>query len=286
MPNRKYVSEFALNMIGTHRSLLQQKDLQWFIDSGIEEEYPSHIYMITRHPRICIDDKSVKVSKDIIEMCFKIQRQDTFEFQKYKFHNEFGTDEIEFQCPYPHSEFIFYTKQHEKIFYGKSALLWAFIKNDFKLEVLYIGQSYGKQGERTAPNRLLCHSTLQSIYADSICSHPDKEIWIILWHFEPLTICSFDGRHKVYEATFEQDKEHMYTVLNKLITEQQMINFTEAALIKYFKPFYNDKFKYNFPNQAHKTYAECYDIDLNAVIVELQTDEVFCKLWSEGVESN
>ena len=135
-------------------------------------------------------------------------------------------------------------------------------------------------------NRLLCHSTLQSIYADSICSHPDKEIWIILWHFEPLTICSFDGRHKVYEATFEQDKEHMYTVLNKLITEQQMINFTEAALIKYFKPFYNDKFKYNFPNQAHKTYAECYDIDLNAVIVELQTDEVFCKLWSEGVESN
>ena len=55
------------------------------------------------------------------------------------------------------------------------------------------------------------------------------------------------------------------------ITEQQQINFTEAALVRYFK------------HPAHKTYSQCYDLDLNAVNVELQTEEIMCRLWSPSV---
>jgi hypothetical protein len=66
------------------------------------------------------------------------------------------------------------------------------------------------------------------------------------------------------------------------INEQQKINFTEAALIRYFEPPYNKVYKDSFPNPAHVTYTECYDLDVNAVCIELQTFEKanFC-LYSE-----
>ena len=82
----------------------------------------------------------------------------------------------------------------------------------------------------------------------------------------------------------EEDSEHIATVLSTKITEQQEINFTEAALIRYFQPPYNKTYKDSFPNPAHVTYSECYDIDLNMVNIEVQTEEVKARLWSEAVQ--
>ncbi len=65
-------------------------------------------------------------------------------------------------------------------------------------------------------------------------------------------------------------------------TEKQRINFTEAALIRTFLPKYNKEYKDTFPNPAHKSYSECYDLDLNAIIVETDTSHVRRWLYSEG----
>ncbi|MCK5171805.1 MAG: hypothetical protein KAR47_00325, partial [Planctomycetes bacterium] len=73
-------------------------------------------------------------------------------------------------------------------------------------------------------------------------------------------------------------------VTNTDITEQQQVNFTEAALIRYFQPPYNKIYKNSFPDPAHSTYSECYDIDLNMVCVEVQTEDLMLRLWSEHVE--
>ena len=54
-------------------------------------------------------------------------------------------------------------------------------------------------------------------------------------------------------------------------------------MIRYFQPEYNKIFKDTFPNPAHKTYAECYDLDINSVAVELNTEDSYCRLWSEAV---
>jgi hypothetical protein len=95
---------------------------------------------------------------------------------------------------------------------------------------------------------------------------------------------SFDGSVEDYGSTDEEDKAHIRRVLNEPLTEQQMINFTEAALIKYFQPEYNKLFKDSFPNPAHSTYSECYDIDLNTVSVEFNTEALHFQLWSAAVE--
>ena len=78
----------------------------------------------------------------------------------------------------------------------------------------------------------------------------------------------------------------MSKVLTTPITEKQRIGFTEAALIKYFLPEFNDKFKKNFPSRKDGTYTECYDLDLNAVVVELDTSDIKSHLWTSTVDAN
>jgi hypothetical protein len=48
---------------------------------------------------------------------------------------------------------------------------------------------------------------------------------------------------KQYGTTTEEDDEHIDSVLGTEITEQQQINFTKAALIRYFDPEYNVLFR-------------------------------------------
>lgn len=68
------------------------------------------------------------------------------------------------------------------------------------------------------------------------------------------------------------------------MSDQQFVSFTEAALIKYFQPEYNKTFKNIFPSPAHLTYKDCYELDLNMIAIEIQTENVMCRLWSQHVE--
>jgi hypothetical protein len=152
------------------------------------------------------------------------------------------------------------------------------------LEVLYVGQAYGKEGGRTAPDRLKNHETLLAIYAELAANAPEDEIWLALLSFEPpITIMSFDGwQQHPTEVTGNADLAHMFNMLENPISERHRVCFAEAALIRHFQPKYNDKFKYNFPNPAHETYSECYDLDLNAVAVEIHFEELRHRLYSSA----
>ncbi|TKG97822.1 hypothetical protein FC678_26315, partial [Peribacillus simplex] len=44
----------------------------------------------------------------------------------------------------------------------------------------------------------------------------------------------------------------------ELIRKKQEINFTEAALIRYFQPKYNDIMKYRFPSRTHTEYSDLF----------------------------
>ena len=164
------------------------------------------------------------------------------------------------------------------------------VKIDFlDLKVLYIGQSYGVEGARTAPDRLKSHSTLQGIYAEAITNNPDSEIWLALASFNQINITMIDGRTKFSKEELAADDERRPKIIDKLnwegINEQQKINFTEAALIKYFQPKYNVVYKNSFPNPAHKTYLECYELDINSVAIEMQTAEMInCCMYSDIIE--
>jgi hypothetical protein len=273
-------------MFGTYKVLLQQDHIDRLENGGFDSTHPCHIYMVMRRPRIMLDPDSIKFEEKTISGAFNIQKGNSLEPHTFSVPNFLGASKLRIECLYPHTEFSIYDELDNKLSSGKVAFLiasfgefWRFLS----LEVLYIGQSFGVEGARTAPERLKNHSTLQGIYAEAIRRSPDQEIWLLLWSFEQLLYMSFDGRQDTYGTSLDEDDAHIHQVLKTGITEQQQINFTEAALIRYFEPEYNKLFKDSFPSPAHKTYSECYDLDINFVAVELQTEDIMCQLWSPKV---
>lgn len=269
-------------MFGEYYVLLQQDQLENPQTTQFGD-YPCHIYMIARRPRIMLDPKSIKFGEKIVTGNFNIQRGENLESHTFSVPNNMGTSKVKIDCPYPYTEFFMYDFEGKELSKGKSALLitsFGIFWELLSLEILYIGQSYGSEGDRTALERLKNHSTLQGIYSEAIRRSPDKEIWLLLWNFETHLITAFDPTQDTYATTNEEDNIHINKVLTTGITEQQQINFAEAALIRYFQPEYNVLFKNSFPNPAHKTYSECYDLDINFLAVELQTYDILTQIWS------
>ena len=271
------------------RVLIQQEHLD---DEEINKafaENPCHIYAIARRPRIILDPDSVAISATTLKGELRVQTGFGFESFPFTISHSFGTADISFSCPFPHTAFTMSAPDGRSIL-AKTAVLPAYVsevkipQQYLDLEVLYIGQSYGVEGARTAPVRLKSHSTLQGIYSEALQRSPDKEIWLLLMSFHPpIMLTTFDGISKTYGTSMDEDDAHIEQVLSGGVTEQQQINFTEAALIKYFQPPYNSIYKDHFPNPAHQTYSQCYDLEINAVSVELQTDDLGFQLWSEAV---
>lgn len=289
---RRLPTEFAINMNLEKFMILQQSELEFVNEKNyFDENNPCHLYFICKRPRITINPKRFKVTKKYIRLTFNVQRQDEFETKEYKFTNTFKRDDIKIKSDYPNNIFQLYTDEEILVDAKVAPFLQSLISEKYlDLEVLYIGQSYGVDGARTAPDRLKSHSTLQGIYSEAISKNPDSEIYIALASFSQINIMMMDGRTKFTEEELENDKVRMKKVNDRLnwegISEQQKINFTEAALIKYFQPRYNIIYKDSFPNPAHKTYTECYELDINAVCIELQTFEMInCCLYSEAVNA-
>ena len=182
MTTRKYVSEFGLLSVAGYRFLLQQDRL----DQIAEMEIRPHIYFIARRPRIMLDEASVRFTGAEVSGVFLIQRGLEVERHPFVAKNILGTEDLTIQCPYPHTEFAIRDRSGTVISSGKVALLMADIHPKFwqflNLEVLYIGQAYGAEGERGAHVRLASHSTLQNIYAEAIRKSSDHEIWLVLLH--------------------------------------------------------------------------------------------------------
>lgn len=285
MATRKYYSEFGLYMSSVYKVLLQQDGIPELDKMPEVKEYPCHIYIICRRPRITLDPNEFVATPELIKCRFNVQRLGKIEHHDVMVPNYLSEFPVRLNCPYPHTEFSILNVNDQVISRGKVALLAQHqpeLQHLLNLEVLYIGQSYGDEGSRTAPDRLISHSTLQRIYAELIKNSPDQEVWITVWSFEEVLIMNFDGREPT-ELSDDEDDAHTEKVIATAISEQQRINFTEAALIKYFESQYNTIFKGVFPNPAHTTYSECYEIDLNVIGIEIETEDIGCQLWSPKV---
>lgn len=254
------------------------------------EENPCNIYFILRRPRISADPDYLKVGKDFIEMKYFIHVEN--ERLERILRIPFGEhpSDLIMETEYPHNFVKFKDKEGNINGYKLAVLVDETHKRigpkedllDF--EVLYIGQAFGKDGKRTALDRLSSHSTLQKIYSEAMSRNPDSEIWIMLASFEQNKITTMNGMVNMPPENDMEDKERAVKFLNQEneFSEKQIINFTEAALIKTFLPQYNKEYKDSFPNPSHSSYSECYDLDVNSIVVETDTRESRRWLYSSN----
>ncbi|AGQ92287.1 hypothetical protein M634_11105 [Vibrio parahaemolyticus O1:Kuk str. FDA_R31] len=288
MVERKYFTELAVSFSSMGTMLLHPKNIK-----GIEtqsEEYRDiadncHIYLIAKRPRVTFVPDSIEVGEGKTSGLLRYLDKGKERVIKFSFNGEANADVIKIS-DYPHNE-ISFIKNGKRIFSGPAHLL-SLISNEISdpsirdLEVVYVGMSYAN-GKRSAKDRLLSHSTLQSVLSDLNHDEPDTEALIIMAEFTPQqTMISFDGSNN--GPSVEDDRDVVQDINRQLndITKKQQICLIEASLIRYFEPYYNDKYKKYFPVESQKILKEMYEIDFSGITVELNTEILRCRLFSEN----
>jgi hypothetical protein len=144
--------------------------------------------------------------------------------------------------------------------------------------------SFG-DGDRSAKDRLLSHSTLQQVLADLTAESPDSEALVIMVEYvAPKAMISFDGHDMSLRDRPDRDAMADLQQVQNSITEELQIRLIEAGLIRYFRPRYNDKYKQHFPSSTQKILDEVYRIDLQALVVEIDTEDIKSRLFSPARE--
>lgn len=253
---------------------------------------PCNIYFILRRPKVTVDPDSIKINGKKAEFNLLLHLNGQIDVISLVVEFKHASSKIESFTQYPYNILAFRDQRNALMVARPSSLIDSDLvlnnteTEDLDYEILYIGQAYGKDGNRTAFDRLAKHETLQKIYSHSLTSYPDSDIWIMLADFSqqsmllsaPLDLVKPNEADKKIE---DEKVKHMFDNNGISITEKQRINFIEAGLIKYFEPEYNQKFKGNFPSSRHSSYSECYELDIRALNIELDTREIKRKVFTK-----
>ena len=291
-PKRKYLSEFSVGLCSARWLMTTASQINSGGTMGeLEQEISNncHIYLICQIPSVSFVRESFVYKNNTIsgEISYKVKGKQT----KIPFSSEFplvkDATKVELS-DYPYRELQSKNDSGEIIRYlPASALCFGLGKHREyselgEYEVLYVGQAYA-DGKRSAFDRLKSHSTLQKILADAQYKNPDNEIYIMTFEYDEYTIFTqMDGRAK---GTIKdhRDGERFFSILDNPLSKYQKVCLTEDALIRYFFPKYNEIYKEHFPSKNHKILKECYQLDFSGLIVEIDTEELELKLFSENI---
>ncbi len=255
------------------------------------KKLPLHIYLICRSPKILIDIDKSKITKRTIKLNFysNIGGIKTNIPISIKNNIKNPVKEIKSNYPYNYYQACFHNdKTHSE---GKTSLLFkqlCFQNNTYNsvsdLEVLYVGQAFGKDGKRITFDRLKSHEKAQKIYYDTQDKFPDYEIWFLSLTFEPTLMTVFDPRTFYNPDLVDEDIEHVARIESNPISLDQQITILEAALIRYFGTSEFNKEYLDFPSSKHTSYSDVYDLDFNSVGFELSTHSILTRLFSKNVK--
>lgn len=297
----KFGTEGMLSMYLSSYQIILGADLENYSsqkNGTFDKENPCHIYFILRRPKVTIDPDSFKSRGKKAKFNLVIHQQNGYgiinigtEFLKAK-------SKLILKTEYPYNIFAISEKDKLHMVARPSTLIDSVEVQDnisteiLDYEVLYIGQAYGKNGKRTAIERLSSHETLQKIYTHSLTQNPESDIYIMLTSFSQVSYLFGLGSNFVDKTIGNEKRDdlitkHFFDKNGFEFSDQQKINFTEAALIKYFEPKYNQEFKSSFPDRRHKSYSECYKLDIRALNIELDTSEIIRNIYTEktGIKS-
>lgn len=283
-----------MHLFSSGATVLRPADLYLLSES---EELKSalelcNIYFIVRRPKITLCPHSIRTQFGKLYGDFLVH-EGSFNFQRFPFKTGGDSSRENFpllilsaQVADQHGNALkvqFTPSDHAIVPVNRLIAQSAHSLNEHtELDVLYVGQGKGRKISRTAFQRLYAHVTLQRIMAESMLSHPDSEILLLLFKFEhSRNIISTGGDFSVEPtATQSEELEHFNKIMDVTLDRNARINLAEAALINYFKPHYNIHYKEIFRSGKLKIVEKLIEKDLTGIIVEINTANIRCKLRS------
>lgn len=290
---RQYLSEFSVNLCTSNWLLVTAAQLTsggTMVPSDKDIADHCHIYVICRHPSLRFDPQTFNYSDTVAkgELIYRAAGTE----HRIAFSAPFplldGATSVALS-PYPHRDLRTFDPQGKTIRYlPASALSFGqglhLTRPDLaNLEVLYVGQAFAA-GNRSAFERLQSHSTLQKILAEASYSYPDDEVLIAMFQYEPYRVMTlFDGAAKgVIKG--HKDTGRFINIMDHPLKQSQQVSLAEAALIRYFSPKYNKVYKASFPSSKQRVLESCYKLDFSGLSVEIDTEDLRFRLYSENVK--
>ena len=279
---RKYETEIRASIVVHPLVFGRPRDLRGIPINTVQD---CHLYIVSRRPRLSIEPSSVRPGESPDETRFDLRVQVAGNYLEYpgEIRSKLFTKPLDWISEWPYEEF---SAKHDgtPVLEGSVGQLphkmVGFPDELRDLEVLYIGQAFGKDGERNAYDRLKSHSTLQAILEEN---RPDFDIWLTLCEISDVTILQ-DMDNDPAQITGEEDVAHILEVLRRAdlpsFYGREALTMAEAGLIRYFMPHYNEMFKRNYPDPKHVHISTAYDLDLADLFVELHEYSIRARFWS------
>lgn len=274
-------SNLGISMVESYSVLFQQKQIEALAQFDNNFFPRLHIYMILKTKRTYFDINSIRVANTKITGNIFMQEQEQFEKIPFLVENSSRSRDLEVKANYNKDEIMITTPDNINVLTANAFMLLLDSGFTIDCEVLYIGQSFGKSGSRSAFDRLLKHETLQKIYSEK---EYDKDVYLSGWNFDRNSIAYIPPQDIAGLGTVGM--RHLALTMDPYnqISKKQEIDFTEAALIRYFQPKYNNEFKYTFPSKDHSVYSDCYKVGLDYIQVEINTKRLNFRLFSEDMD--
>ncbi|WP_115530657.1 hypothetical protein [Xanthomonas campestris] len=284
---RKFFTEIAFNLHTKNTLLIHAKDIG-HIEKQSQEildiANDCHIYLIVKRPRLSFVPDSLTWENGVTKgslSCRVAGRDQPILFSMvgeplYKIS----------YAPYPHRTIDLIDEQGLRVLTLPAHFIprvadWTDSPWIHECEVVYVGMAYG-DGNRSAKDRLEGHSTLQQVLADMNSDEPDSEALIVMVQYQPpMAMIHFNGADKSLDPDNDRDAMEDIRQIEEKISPKMEIALAEAALIRYFQPHYNEKYKNNFPDKKHVVTESLYEIDLLGLSVEINTEDLRIRLFSK-----
>lgn len=269
--NTKYMSEFGLQTWAYHLSMSYPFDLDYL--SPDDRRY--NIYVATLIPKLNIDEHSVQFFEDYIrfDVIVGTGEHTSRETRDISIISddmpEFDHRKFEFAYEKPRKAMVFTGWEKGPIELNLLHVYLTESKYYLDTEIVYIGQAFRENGERLPAEELMSDPTLQKVEEAILREYPEKDLALLLLEFKSQLLEEIDSEDEDLLELQEITKNPPLELNN------QIIDVTEAALINYFKPEYNEKFNNDFPS------VEDYSLHYRSVNVQIHPDIMGLKLYSK-----
>jgi len=150
------------------------------------------------------------------------------------------------------------------------------------LEIIYVGQSFGRSGKRHINKRLTNHEKIQEISSKIIRNSTNEEVLIIGLNYNVSDIGTARVTIDVKREDFSVDNLlKLREKARERMRASQEVTLYEAALISFFQPCLNKEYREKFPSLGYSSYEDIYSLDFDYSTAEINSKSIMTRVFSE-----